>query len=202
MKVMILCLVILIDYSILNVQAMEGAKLLDFLAKAPNSLFDYTTEGILSEEKNILLKNGESEVWKIIRSQDTLLSIECKYGNSIVHLIPLVSNFGSQVILSYTENERTSMIETWQMEDEKVWKVQLLPSVKAKDFFTEEHRFANVSEYDSNVSLFMEVPSQVISATLNTWMEDEFEDKNIDYEIELKWDGTDFQKIKRKLSQK
>lgn len=172
----------------------------DFLAIAPISLFDNTTEGISHEEIEHLVSKGESTSWKISFQGDKKMIISCKYPFSEVTLFLLNNSDSSLTLVSYTENERISTLETWKKNNSNVLeKIDLLPSVYARDFFLEENQFKGISKYNERVYYYLDVETLTIRAGFNIWMLEHFdENKSTDYDISLKWNGTAFKILKSK----
>ncbi|MEL0651526.1 hypothetical protein V6246_08840 [Algibacter sp. TI.3.09] len=171
--------------------------LTDFLSAAPISLFDNTTEGISSGEINNLVKKGESSNWKVSFQNKERLTISCKHPFSQVTLFFLTKTDGALILVSYTENEKTSTIETWEKSDSNILKkINVLPSIQAKDFFLKENQFKEISEYNSRVYYYLDMDTLTIEAGFDTWMiKHEYftEDKNVDYNISLNWNGMEFE---------
>lgn len=171
--------------------------LTDFLSAAPISLFDNTTEGISSGEINNLVKKGESTNWKVSFQNKERLTISCKHPFSQVTLFFLTKTDGTLILVFHTENEKTSTIDTWEKSGSNILKkINVLPSIQAKDFFLKENQFKGISEYNSRVYYYLDMETLTIKARFDTWMiEHEYftEDKSVDYNISLKWNGTKFE---------
>lgn len=166
----------------------------DIFTKASISIFDYTTEGISIEEKNDLLKKGESKSWKIVSKSDKKIVIDCKYPSSQVILFLLEKQNGSPLLVSYTENEKVRNIDIWELNDKGVVeKIDLLPVILARDFFSKENQFYTISDYNNNVYYYFDTITNLIHAGLFLRMERELEEKNIDFDVILNWNGKTFE---------
>lgn len=165
--------------------------------KAPISVFDHTTEGISLEEKNDLISKGETENWKIISKSDKMLEIKCKHPSSRITFFLLERQNSSPLMMSYTQNEISSTIETWGLNNEGIMvKENLLPAISAKEFFSESRWFDNISDFDNNVQYRFDANTHLIHVELFGWMEESMKFLKLDYDITLKWTGTGFEKQK------
>lgn len=171
----------------------------ELFCKAPISVFDHTTEGISLEEKNDLIVNGESQSWKITSESDKILEIKCKHPSSKMIFFLLEKQNSSPFMMSYTQNEDNSTIETWGLNNEEIEKEKLLPAIAAKDFFSKSTQVNNISGYNNNIQYRFDIHSRLIHVELYAWMEDSLENLKTDYEILLKWtdNGFEVQKAKR-----
>ena len=165
--------------------------------KAPVSVFDHTTEGISLEEKNDLISKGETENWKITSKTDKILKIKCKYPSSRITFILLERQDSSPLMMSYTQNEISSTIETWELNNEGIMvKENLLPAIPAKEFFSENKWFDNISDFDKNVQYRFDTNTHLIHVELFGWMEESLKFLKPDYDITFRWTVNGFEKQK------
>jgi len=192
---------ILVCFLLANCSGAQQETLSDLFTKAPAALFDYTTEGISSDEMNDLITKGESASWEITHKSDEKIEIDCKYPSSTVTLSLLERKDNSPILVSFTQNEQVTSFVTWEAKkDGHLEKVNLLPVVHATEFFSASNQFDNISDYDGNISYYMDTNTMMIKASIYTWMEKDFENRTIDFDIVLKWNGTTFDIEKNKLS--
>ena len=170
--------------------------LTNFLSVAPTTLFNNTTEGISSQEINNLVNKGESINWKISFKNNEKLIITCKHPFSQVTLFLLCKTNNASILVSFTENEEITTIETWTKNNSNTLeKVNMLPAIIAADFFLKQNQFKNIQQYNNRVYYTLDIETLTIKANFNTWMiahEYFTEDKSADYNIELKWNGIAF----------
>ena len=186
----------LILFTLMTLVSYGQHTLIDFLSIAPVSLFDNTSEGISSEEIDDLVKKDESVNWKVSFENNEKLTISCKHPFSRVTLFFLTKKDNTLILVSYTENEQTTIIETWEKSNSNILKkINVLPSIRAKDFFFKENQFKDISEYNSNVYYYLDMETLTIKVGFNIGMiKHEYftEDKGVDYNISLKWNGIGF----------
>lgn len=172
----------------------------ELFQKAPVSVFDYTTEGISSKEKNDLVSKGESQHWKITSKSDKILEIQSKNPSSQLFFFLLRRPDSLPCMMSYTQNEDNSKIETWGLNKEGiVERENLMPTITAKEFISENTIVKNISDYNNNIQYRFDTNTHLIHVEFFTWMEGSLENFKTDYDITLKWTGNGFetQKIKR-----
>lgn len=184
-------------------QEFGNEPLIEMLGFAPTSLFDNTTEGISAEEIKDLLTKGESAYWLVSKKSDDLIAFTCKQPNSVVTFFQLPHNNKTALLVAYTENEKTSTVEIWERNEKVIFeKVELLPKVQAKEFFADENQFEELSKYDGHVFYFVDKTLRLIKAGLNTFMENDLETREVDYDISLKWNGEGFDTEKTEITTK
>lgn len=165
--------------------------------RTPASIFDHTTEGISLEEKNDLISKGETENWKITAKSDKMLEIKCKHPSSQITFFLLERQNSSPLMMSYTLNEISSQIETWGLNNEGIIvKENLLPAISAREFFSENRWFDNISDFDNNVQYHFDTNTHLIHVELFGWMEESMKFLKLDYDITLKWTENGFEKQK------
>ncbi len=160
---------------------------------SPLSIFDETTEGLTSSEKTDLLEKGESATWKITDESGTKLAIQCKHPSSEVTLSFFKnSNNLNGVLFASIMNEQNSKVHSWRYvhDNQTLQKANVLKKYSANEFVSEEDRlptsYAPVLNYQ-----FLD--DQTIEVSLQTWMDKEFENREIINRILLQWDGEDFE---------
>lgn len=160
---------------------------------SPLSIFDETTEGLTSSEKTDLLEKGESASWKITDESKTKLAIQCKYPSSEVTLFFFKNNDNLDgVLFASTMNERNSKVHSWRYIDDSktLQKANVLKKYSANEFVSEEDRLPN--SY-TPVLNYQFLDDQTIEVSLQTWMDKEFEKREIINRILLQWNGEDFE---------
>jgi len=184
-------------------QDFGNEPLIEMLDFAPTAMYDNTTEGISAEEIKDLLTKGESASWLVSTKNDEMIGFTCKYPYSVVTFFQLPHNNKTSLLVAYTENEKMTTVEIWERNEKVVFeKIELLPAIQAKDFFADEYQFKELSKYDTNVFYFVDKNSRQIKAGLNTFMEKDFETREVDYDISLKWNGEGFDTEKTEITPK
>ncbi len=160
---------------------------------SPLSIFDDTTEGLSLSEKNDLLEKGESDTWKIIEESETKLIIRCKYPSSEVTFRFLHKKDSLDGLLFATVvNERNSKLHSWNYthEDNSLQAAEVLNKYTANDFVSKEDKFPD--SY-SSVMYYVFIDDHTIEVSPHTWMDEEFENREIINKIYLKWNGEEFE---------
>ena len=160
---------------------------------SPLSIFDETTEGLDLSEKDDLLEKGESTSWKIVDESKTKLAIRSKHPSSEVTLRFFKNKHNSDgVLLAEVVNEKNTNLLSWKYsnEDKGLQKADVLKKYTANDFVSKEDKFPD--SYKAVIN-YLFVDDQTIEVSPHTWMEEEFENREITNKIFLKWNGENFE---------
>jgi len=160
---------------------------------SPISIFDLTTEGISSSEKEELIKQGESVSWKIIEENKTKLSIQCKYPSSEITFYFLKNRDNLDgVLAAEVINEKVTNIQLWKYfhEDKSLQERDMFKKYQANDFVSKEDKLPDTYK---PVLHYQFVDDQTIEVSLDTWMNENFENREIINRILLKWNGEKFE---------
>lgn len=171
----------------------DGIDMKSLFELSPLSIFDLTTEGISASEKEELLKKGESVSWKIIEENKTKLKIECKYPSSKITFYFLKNSDNLDgVLAAEVINEQVANIQLWKYfnEDKSLQERELLKKYSANDFVSKEDKLPDTYK---PVLHYQFIDEQTIEVSLNTWMDEDFENREIINRILLKWDGEKFE---------
>lgn len=174
-------------------QEWGNEPLAEILSFAPTEVYDRTTEGISKEELKELLSTGESSSWVVTFKSDDLVTFNCKYPHSKISFFLLPHDNNTAILVAHTENKKVSTVELWERNEKVILeKIELLPAILAKDFFSEEHQSSIPDTYNEQVFYFVDGSTKRIKADLNTAILEEFEHSTTDYAITLNWNGTGF----------
>lgn len=168
---------------------------------SPLSIFDDTTSGLEQQEKEDLLSKDESETWKITEQSDVKLKIVCKYPSSEVTFYFLKNKDSLDgVLCAQIQNEQLLGLRTWSYssKDNTLQEVDILKEYTADDFVSKEDKFPDT--YTSSI-YYLFIDNQTIEVTPHTWMENEFINRDVVYEIFLKWNGKEFEEIIKKIGE-
>lgn len=160
---------------------------------SPLSIFDETTEGLTPSEKTDLLQKGESATWKITDDSKTKLAIQCKHPSSEVTLFFFKNSDNlNGMLFARIMNEQNSKVYSWKYIDDSktLQKANVLKKYSANEFVSEEDRLPNSYTPVLNYEFF---DDQTIEVSLQTWMDKEFEKREIINRILLQWNGEDFE---------
>lgn len=160
---------------------------------SPLSIFDETTEGLSPTEKTDLLQKGESATWKITDESRTKLAIQCKHPSSEVTLFFFKNNDNlNGVLFARIMNEQNSKVHSWRYvhDSQMLQKANVLKKYSANEFVSEEDRLPNSYTPALNYQF---LDDQTIEVSLQTWMDKEFENREIINRILLHWNGEDFE---------
>lgn len=167
---------------------------------SPLSVFDQTTNGLNLSEKNDLLKKGESHSWKIMNRSKTKLAIQSKPPSSEVTLYFLKNkNNLDGLFFAETGNGKSSSMHSWKYfnESKTLQKTNLLKKFNANDFVSKDDQLPDSYEAGLNYHF---IDDLTIEVSLHTWMEKEFENREIINQIFLKWNGEDFEEKIEKIN--
>lgn len=162
------------------------------LKLSPLSIFDKTATGLTSSEKEALIEKGKSESWEIIDETKTKLVIN-GFGTDAVELYFLKNKNNSDGLLAVeTRNGKTSEIQLWKYFDKNksIEKSSDLKKYSANDFVSQEDELPN--SYKPQLQYGF-VDDQTIEVSLYTWMDKEFENREVINKIFLKWNGESFE---------
>jgi len=160
---------------------------------SPLSIFDETTEGLALSEKTDLLQKGESATWKITDESRTKLTIQCKHPSSEVTLFFFKHRVNLDgVLFARIMNEQNSKVHSWRYIDDSktLQKADVLKKYSANEFVSEEDR---LPDSYTPVLNYQFLDDQTIEVSLQTWMDKEFENREIINRILLQWNGEDFE---------
>ncbi|MEP2278472.1 hypothetical protein [Maribacter sp.] len=165
---------------------------------SPLSIFDLTNDGLTLSEKKELLQKGESNTWKIIEESKTKLAVQNKNLSSIVTLYFLKHKDDLDgVLFSEVENGQNTILHSWKYfnENKTLQETTILKKYKASDFVSSEDKLPDSYK---PILHYMFIDDQTIEVSVHTWMEKEFENREIINRIFLKWNGLNFdEKIER-----
>lgn len=177
-------------------EAPDAAAYIDMkslFSLSPLSIFDETTEGLSVSEKNDLIQKGESAAWKITDESKTKLAIRSKQPSSEVtlHFFKNKANLDG-VVFAQVVNEQNTKLHSWKFSNEakSLQKADLLKKYAANDFVSKEDKLPDSYQSVLNYEFTDE---QTIEVSLQTWMEKEFENREIVNRIFLEWNGEDFE---------
>lgn len=160
---------------------------------SPLSIFDETTEGLDLSEKDDLLEKGESTSWKIVDESKTKLAIRSKHPSSEVTLRFFKNKHNSDgVLLAEVVNEKNTNLLSWKYSNEgkSLQVADVLKKYSANDFVSKEDKLPD--SYKAVIN-YLFVDDQTIEVSPHTWMEEEFENREITNKIFLKWNGENFE---------
>ena len=158
---------------------------------SPLSIFDETVAGLTSSEKEDLIEKGKSESWEIIDETKTKIGFKAT-ENDVLKLYFLKYKHNSDGLLAVeTTNGQTSKIHLWKYFDENksFEKSSNLKEYSANDFVSEADKLPDSYRPQLHYGF---IDDQTIEVSLYTWMEEEFENREIINRILLKWNGEKF----------
>lgn len=170
----------------------ESIAMKSLLRLSSLSIFDKTAAGITSSEKEALIEKGKSESWEIIEETKTKLVIK-GLDTDAVQLYFLKNKNNSDGLLAVeTTNGKTSEIQLWKYFDKNksIEKSSDLKKYSANDFVSKEDELADSYK---PVLHYQFIDDQTIEVTLHTWMEKEFENREVINRVFLKWNGENFE---------
>ena len=171
----------------------ESINIKSLFSLSPLTIFDGTTEGLSLSEKNDLIKSGESASWKIADENKTKLTIQSKQPSSEVTLRFLKNKDNSDGLLfAQITNEQNTNLLSWNYssKDKKLQKSDVLKKYSANDFVSKEDKLPESYQPKLHYGF---INDETIEVSLNTWMEKEFENREIINKIFLKWNGEKFE---------
>jgi len=160
---------------------------------SPLSIFDGTTESLDASEKENLLQKGESASWKIYEENKASLKIKAYKNDDEVKLYFLKNKKDANGILAAeVTNGEISNIQLlkYNSKDKSLAKSDDLKKYSANDFVSESDK---LPAHYQPVLHYQFVDDQTIEVSLYTWMDKEFENREIANRIFLKWNGEIFE---------
>ncbi|QWX85409.1 hypothetical protein H0I23_07145 [Cellulophaga sp. HaHaR_3_176] len=174
-------------------EKIESIDIKSLFSLSPLTIFDETTEGLSFSEKNDLIKNGESASWRIADENKTKLAIQGKQPLSEVTLRFFKSKDNSDGLLfAQITNEQHTNLLTWNYssKDKNLQESDVLKKYSANDFLSKEDKLPESYQPKLHYGF---INDETIEVLLNTWMEKEFENREIINKIFLKWNGEKFE---------
>lgn len=163
-----------------------------FLDLSSKSIFDHTTEGISDAEKKNLVQKGASSFWKITEETNTKLVIKGEGDDEVkLYFLPYPDNSDGSLAVQ-TRNGKTSKIQLWNYfsGDKNLHQRNNLKKYSANAFVSKADQLPNSYQPQLHYEF---IDDQTIEVSLYTWMQKEFENREIINKIFLKWDGADFE---------
>ncbi|MTB52683.1 M949_RS01915 family surface polysaccharide biosynthesis protein [Lewinella sp. W8] len=167
----------------------EAVDLKTLLKLSPLSVFDRTTEGLTAAEKESLIKAGKSESWEITETTNTRLALNSLANDAVeLHYFKREHSPGGALGITVT-NGQTSTLQLWNYTDGQLETGDHPGAVSANDFVREADKLPDSFQPQLQYSF---VDDEKIEVTLNTWMVDEFETREVINKVYLRWDGEKF----------
>ena len=170
---------------------------------SPLSIFDETAAGLSASEKEALLKKGKSESWEIIDETKTKLVIKGFEADAVELYFLKNKNSSDGLLAVETTNGKTSKIQLWKYfnKNKSFEKGSGLKKYSANDFVSPEDKLPN--SYRPQLQYGF-IDDQTIEVSLYTWMDKEFENREVINKIFLKWNGESFEEkiVKNKQVEK
>ncbi len=170
----------------------EPINIKSLLNLSPTSIFDGTAAGINEVEKNALFQKGKSASWEIMEETETRLAIKGE-GNDVVKLYFLKNKYNADGLLAVeTTNGKTTAIDLWKYlsNNNGLEKSSSLKKFSANDFVSASDHLPD--SYQPKLH-YQFIDDQTIEVSLYTWMDKEFENREIINSIFLKWNGENFE---------
>lgn len=174
---------------LIKAKAQNGEQsLLLFFQKAPVEIFDYTTEGMSEGEHSFLCAHLAGKNWSRKLIDSTQLRINCHLDNAVVDIILLWQNDIEKQFLILTQNQSASHAEVWKMKDSLVSKINDAPQINTSMFFKNKRKNNLGYNYVYRQHQLMVVPQFFMT---------DYEEKDIDYNLLLEWNGKNKFSIKQ-----
>lgn len=166
---------------------------------SPLSVFENTTDGLTSVEKEALIKNGKSESWEVTETTNTRMALNSS-SNDMLELHYFKNKNSSGGTLGITAiNGQTSNLHLWKYSNSNLEKENNPIKISANDFVSEKDKLPDAFQPQLQYSF---VDDEKIEVSLYTWMVNEFEKRKVVNKVFLKWDGDKFNKevVKNELA--
>ena len=157
---------------------------------SPLSVFENTTEGLSSAEKESLIKDGKSESWEITEKTKTRLTMNSSSNDAVeLHYFKNKNSPGGTLGVT-TLTGQTSTLRLWKYSNNNLEKEDN-PIISANDFVSEKDKLPDSFQPQLQYSF---VDDEKIKVSLYTWMVNEFEKRKVVNKVFLNRAGDKFTK--------
>lgn len=180
----------------------QPINVLSLLSLSPTAIFDRTSAGISDTERKALVKNGKTAFWEITDETETKLAIK-GIGNDVIKLYFLKNKGNADGLLAVeTTNGDILAIDLWKYssKNNSLEKGNKLKAYSANEFVTAADKLPD--SYQPQLH-YQFIDDQTVEVYLYTWMDKEFENREIINRIFLKWNGENFEEqiVKKESNQ-
>lgn len=170
-------------------ESMESIDMKSLFRLSPLSVFENTTDGLTSTEKETLIKDGKSESWEITEETNSRLALN-SVTNAAVELHYFKHKNSTDGTLGITTaNGQTSNLQLWKYSNRNLEKENNPIKINANDFVSEKDKLPDSFQPQLQYSF---LDDEKIEVSLYTWMVNEFEKRKVINKVFLKWDGDKF----------
>ncbi len=186
----VFCMVILFFY--LSV-AFPVEFIIKFARQLPERAFGHTTQGLQKDKLDVLLKTGKTNEWSVKSTNKNYLLIVDNDRSDSLYKIFLLKTKKTPVICINTFNVRNAFLECWTKKNGSnvLSEIYLVPKLHVNEFLKNKLP----QDYELYANFYLD-DNGVIRANLNTWMNPDFENIELYWDIHLKWDGEAFKVVK------
>ena len=158
---------------------------------SPLSVFENTTDGLTSAEKEVLIKDGKSKSWEVTEKTNTRMALNSSSNDAVeLHYFESKNSSGGTLGIT-TLNGQTSNLQLWKYSNSNLEKENNPIKISANDFVSEKDKLPDSFQPQLQYS-FMD--DEKIEVSLYTWTVNEFEKRKVVNKVFLKWDGEKFTK--------
>lgn len=181
--------------------SMESVGMKSLFRLIPLSVFENTTGGLTSAEKEALIKDDKSDSWEVTEENNTRMALNSSSNDAVeLHYFKNINSSGGTLGIK-TKNGQTSNLQLWKYSNNSLEKENIPIKISANDFVREEDKLPDSFQPQLQFSF---IDNEKIEVSLYTWMVNEFEKRKIVNKVFLEWDGGKFTKeiVKDELANK
>lgn len=171
--------------------SIESVGMKSLFRLSPLSVFENTTGGLTSAEKESLIKDDKSESWEVTEENNTRMALNSSSNDAVeLHYFKNINSSGGTLGIT-TINGQTSNLQLWKYSNNSLEKENIPIKISANDFVREEDKLPDSFQPQLQFGF---IDNEKIEVSLYTWMVNEFEKREIVNKVFLQWDGGKFTK--------
>ncbi len=171
--------------------SMESIDMKSLFRLSPLSVFENSTDGLTSAQKEALIKVGKSESWEVTEETNSRMALNSSSNDAVeLHYFKNKNSSGGTLGIT-TINGQTSNLQLWKYSNSKLEKENNTIKTSANDFVSEKDKLPDSFQPQLQYSF---IDDEKIEVSLYTWMVNEFEKRKVINKVFLKWDGDEFTK--------
>jgi hypothetical protein len=175
-----------------------GVDMRSLLSLCPISIFENTVSGMTDAGKKNLVKNGQSDFWKITEETNTTIILEGEENDPVkLYFLEYEDSSDGLLAVEMTSGKVFS-IQLWKYSnsEKRLEKSENLKQYSANIFVSPKDKLPD--SYEPTLH-YQFTDDQTIEVSLYTWMDELFENREVINKVVLKWNGKDFEERIEKI---
>lgn len=176
----------------------NGVDMRSLLGLCPISIFENTVSGMTDTGKKNLVKNGQSDFWKITEETSTTMILEGEENDPVKLYFLKYQNSSDGLLAVEMTSGKVFSIQLWKYSnsEKRLEKSKDLKPYSANIFVSPEDKLPD--SYEPTLH-YQFTDDQTIEVSLYTWMDELFENREVINKVVLKWNGKDFEEQIEKI---